>query len=173
MEKAYDPHLWHEVFVMLGGAAAALAGLLFVSASLHAEFLMKAPHWRLRVFNNTMAITAMVLESALVLIPQSATALGYQLLVFNIFFLFFLPVRFLVHLIRNETEIRKWRAIYSISAMVIGALGGLSLVTHYGGGLYLTLTSVLIVIWLVILNAFSLMTVSGQAESSSKQTLTP
>jgi hypothetical protein len=69
MERAYDPVQWHEVFVMIGGAAAALAGLLFVAASLHSDFLMRAPHWRLRVFNNTL-ITAMVIEAALILIPQ-------------------------------------------------------------------------------------------------------
>ena len=30
---------WHELFLLLGGAAAALIGLLFVAASLHLDFL--------------------------------------------------------------------------------------------------------------------------------------
>src|SRR5215475_12307115 len=105
MENAYEPHLWHDAFLMLGGASAALAGLLFVAASLHSDFLMRAPHWRLRVFNNTMAITAMVIEAAIVLSPQQRNLLGWELIGFNLFFMFFLPVRFLVHLLRNETEI--------------------------------------------------------------------
>ena len=168
MEKAYDPHRWHEVFVMLGGAAAALSGLLFVAASLHSDFLMRAPHWRLRVFNNTLAITAMVVEAALILIPQDRTMLGWQLIVFNLSFVFFLPVRFLVHLLRNETEIRKRRALYSIGAGLLGLWGGISLVLHFGGGMYFVLASMFLVIWLVVLNAFSLMTVSHQSGQQSE-----
>lgn len=104
METAYDAHLWHDVFIMIGGAAAALTGLLFVAASLHADFLMRAPHWRMRVFNNTMGITAMIIEAAILLIPQSTFVLGYELIVFNLFFLVFLPIRFFVHLVHNETD---------------------------------------------------------------------
>jgi hypothetical protein len=170
MENAYEPHLWHDAFVMVGGASAALAGLLFVAASLHTSFLMSAPHWRIRVFNNTMVITAMVIEAALVLSPQSRSLLGWELIGFNLFFTFFLPVRFLVHLLRHETEIRIRRAIYSIAALLLGAWGGTSLELQYGGGMYFVLASVLIVIWLVILNAFSLMTVSHQAETAMKST---
>ena len=161
MERAYDPVAWHEVFVMLGGAAAALAGLLFVAASLHSDFLMRATHWRLRVFNNTLVITAMVIEAALILIPQDELILGWQLIVFNLFLLF-LPVRFLVYLMRNETEIRTLRAMYSIAAILMGLWGGISLILRFGGGMYFVLASMLLVIWLVILNAFSLMTVSHQ-----------
>jgi len=161
MERAYDPVAWHEVFVMLGGAAAALAGLLFVAASLHSDFLMRATHWRLRVFNNTLVITAMVIEAALILIPQDELILGWQLIVFNLFLLF-LPVRFLVYLMRNETEIRTLRAMYSIAAILMGLWGGISLILRFGGGMYFVLASMLLVIWLVILSAFSLMTVSHQ-----------
>lgn len=168
MENAYDPAQWHEVFVMLGGAAAALAGLLFVAASLHSDFLMRAPHWRLRVFNNTLAITAMVIEATLTLIPQDQKILGVQLIVFNLFFIFFLPVRFLVHLIRNSTEIRIRRALYSIFALLLGVWGGVSLILQFGGGMYFVLASMLFVIWLVILNAFSLMTVSHESAPEAK-----
>lgn len=168
MDRAYDPLAWHEVFVMLGGAAAALAGLLFVAASLHSDFLMRAPHWRLRVFNNTLAITAMVIEAALILIPQDELILGWQLIAFNLFFVFFLPVRFLVHLMRNETEIRTRRAMYSIAAILLGLWGGVSLIVRFGGGMYFVLASMLLVIWLVILNAFSLMTVSHQGPTATK-----
>jgi hypothetical protein len=47
-----------------------------VAASLHSDFLMQAPQWRLRVFNNTMANLATVVEAALVLLPQDRIALG-------------------------------------------------------------------------------------------------
>jgi hypothetical protein len=32
---AYDPQPWHDAYVMLGSAAAALTGLVFVALSIH------------------------------------------------------------------------------------------------------------------------------------------
>jgi hypothetical protein len=33
--EVYQPEQWHDFFVMVGGAAAALAGLVFVALSLN------------------------------------------------------------------------------------------------------------------------------------------
>jgi hypothetical protein len=38
---AYNPAAWQNFFVMTGGAAAALSGLLFVAMSLHAKAIME------------------------------------------------------------------------------------------------------------------------------------
>ena len=35
MDHAYQPELWRDLYVMLGTAAAALIGLLFIATSLH------------------------------------------------------------------------------------------------------------------------------------------
>ena len=40
---AYEPELWHDLFVMTGGATAALAGLIFVAVSLNHEDILKIP----------------------------------------------------------------------------------------------------------------------------------
>ena len=40
---AYNPADWHDFFVMTGGAAAALAGLLFLAMSLHAREIIANP----------------------------------------------------------------------------------------------------------------------------------
>ena len=37
MENAYHPEAWHELYVTMGGALAALTGLLFVATSLHVD----------------------------------------------------------------------------------------------------------------------------------------
>lgn len=34
MTSAYSPEAWHELYIMLGGSLAALAGLLFVAMSI-------------------------------------------------------------------------------------------------------------------------------------------
>jgi|HubBroStandDraft_3_1064219.scaffolds.fasta_scaffold430209_2 hypothetical protein len=35
MESTYKPELWHDLFVVIGGAGGGLVGLLFVVMSLH------------------------------------------------------------------------------------------------------------------------------------------
>ena len=40
---SYDPQSWHELFVMSGGAAAALAGLIFVAVSLNHDDILSNP----------------------------------------------------------------------------------------------------------------------------------
>jgi uncharacterized RDD family membrane protein YckC len=58
--------------------------------------------------------------------------------------------------------------MYSIAALLLGLWGGISLIIRFGGGMYFVLASMLLVIWLVILNAFSLMTVSHQGQTATK-----
>ena len=163
MGNGFEPQLWHEAAVMIGGAAAALAGLLFVAASFHSDFLMGAPHWRLRVFGNTMGLIATIIEATLILIPQTGVALGWQVIVFNLFFLFS-PARFLIHLIRHDTDIPIRRAIYAIAGYLAGLWGGISLVIEAGGGLYFVVASMLLGLWLMTQNAFLVMTMSHDSE---------
>ena len=37
----YKPYEWHDFFLMSGGAAAALAGLVFVAVSIHGDVLQR------------------------------------------------------------------------------------------------------------------------------------
>ena len=76
MLNAYHPEAWHELFVVLGGAIAALTGLLFVATSLHVERIREAAHWRRRAFTNTFALVGALIESMLVLFPQPASWLA-------------------------------------------------------------------------------------------------
>jgi hypothetical protein len=46
MLNAYHPESWHELFSDLGGAIAALTGLLFVAMSLHVDKSREAPSLR-------------------------------------------------------------------------------------------------------------------------------
>ena len=51
-----DPSAWHEFFVALAGAAAALTGLLFVAVSLNLRQILAFPSLPLRV-GETLSIT--------------------------------------------------------------------------------------------------------------------
>ena len=66
MPSAYHPEAWHELYVTLGGAIAALTGLLFVATSLHVEKIAITPHWGRRAFTNTFALIGVLIECLLV-----------------------------------------------------------------------------------------------------------
>jgi hypothetical protein len=53
MGDGYRPELWHDAYVMLGTAAAALMGLLFVVTSLHLNEIVNSPVYRLQARNNS------------------------------------------------------------------------------------------------------------------------
>ena len=74
---------WGSFYEMLGGAAATLLGLLFVSVSLNAEIILGATHQHARrlaeqAFQNYMAV---LIISLLVLFPgMSVISFGYSVL---------------------------------------------------------------------------------------------
>ena len=113
MPNAYHPEAWHELYVTLGGAIAALTGLLFVATSLHVEKIAVTPHWGRRAFTNTFALIGVLIECLLVLVPLIrswvATVAGLP------------PLRLLLGTI----------------AWPLGAAGGAGLIVQAGGGMFL------------------------------------
>src|SRR5262245_31808756 len=165
MTNAYNPEAWHEVYMMLGGALAALAGLLFVAISVRIDVIGKAPHWRVRAFGITFALIGLLIISTLVMLPQERVMLGIELIIANLFLLFFSPVRTFVHLSRLDRKIPRHRLISGMISWALGALGGASLITGIGGGMYLVTISCLSLIWISVLNAWSFITVEGPLSS--------
>jgi len=74
-----DTSGWHDFYIMAGGAAAALTGLVVVALSLHAKAIMAHALFRDRAFAAIVALLTQVFLSAAMLVPdQSATALGAE-----------------------------------------------------------------------------------------------
>ena len=140
---AYDPAPWQNFFVMTGGAAAALTGLLFVAMSLHAQAIMGNRFYRNRAVTTLMWLTTQLLLSGAVLIPgQSLTALGAEVETAAVFFLAVtirailtrgpetgsapMPwTRGIVELVGGTT----WNVLFNAT--------GVSLLLRAGGGFYL------------------------------------
>lgn len=140
---AYDPGPWHDFYVMAGGAAAALAGLLFVAMSLHSDAIMRNPFFRYRAIGTLTSLTTQLLLAAAVLVPaQPLAALGAEVEVAALFFL--------VQTVRGITRrgpsagsvkmgrLRTVAEILGGSAWVVTFIAaGASLITRVGGGFYL------------------------------------
>lgn len=78
----YDPATWTAFFTAITGAAAALAGLLFVAVSINLDNILKSKTLPPARAAETLAILVFVMiSSALALVPQDVELLGTEILV--------------------------------------------------------------------------------------------
>lgn len=140
---AYDTSAWQNFYVMTGGAAAALTGLLFVAMSLHAKEIMSNAFYRNRAITTLMSLTSQLLLSGCVLIPnQPLWLLGVEV---ELTALFFLGITVRAVLTRGPgtgSAPMPWRRqltelVGGIAWNVLFNAAGVSLIVHAGGGLYL------------------------------------
>ena len=135
---AYDAELWHDLFVMTGGAAAALAGLIFVAVSLNHEAILEIPALPAMAARTLSILVAIVLLCVVALAPgQSSTLLGFEIAVIA----GGLAAIVLSTTLRTvgRAELRRWRASLiglGLLASLPALAGGVSLVAGAGGGLY-------------------------------------
>ena len=81
MSVAYDPEQWHDLFVAVAGASAALAGLLFVAVSINVDRIVKYEGLPERGIEALAMLLAPLVVSIAGLLPgQSHVALGIELL---------------------------------------------------------------------------------------------
>jgi hypothetical protein len=72
---------WHDYFVMVGGGAAALTGLVFVAMTLHLDDITNDPVHRHRARTILTGLTAVFIRSALVLMGgQDGRAIAIELI---------------------------------------------------------------------------------------------
>ena len=135
---AYDPAPWQNFYVMTGGAAAALTGLLFVAMSLHAKTIMGNRFYRNRAITTLMSLTTQLLIASAVLIPGvSLTALGALVEGTALFFLG-VTIRAIVTIgggpmgwTRRIVEL-----VGGTTWLVLFNAAGISLLVRGGGGFY-------------------------------------
>jgi hypothetical protein len=86
---------WHDLNLMLGGAAATLVGLLFVAASLHLDILADPGHAHLRTLalHTLLEYLFLLILAVCLLIPdQSELRLGVELMILGAAGLVWLPI---------------------------------------------------------------------------------
>ena len=78
---------WQNFYVMVGGAAAALTGLILVAVSLHLRAILGHPLYRDRAFTSLQGLVTILVVAAAALMPQSPDALGIEVLALGVYWL--------------------------------------------------------------------------------------
>jgi modulator of FtsH protease len=134
-----QPDQWHDLFIAVAGAAAALTGLIFVAVSINLKQIIEYPGLPHRAVETLAVMTGVLLLSVFVLIPdQSRQVLGIETLALGGIAGGFLLVKRL-RMPRKKDDPVIWTAA-PLAVVLAGSVpmvaGGISLIAGGGGGLY-------------------------------------
>jgi hypothetical protein len=76
----YQPLMWHDFGVTIGGLAGALTGLLFVAVSIKSDALTKSLSLRSRAAQTLALFMTSALAALILVAPQPGNALGGELI---------------------------------------------------------------------------------------------
>ena len=173
MENAYQPELWRDAYVMLGTAAAALIGLLFVVMSIHLDEISNNRVYRIRARNNLFYLFVMVVEATLILIPQPMRVLGIEIAAINVCLLMLHGRNLYTFAYRNRDVgssggFQAYTALRFIAGDFLAIAGGVLLIESSNWGLYFITASYVVFLGSVILNAWLIMLGVGQSGKAAK-----
>jgi modulator of FtsH protease len=159
MAAAYSSEPWHELFLGVAGAAAALTGLLFVSLSINLQHILSAAWLPRRAALTLVLLFETLVIAILGLAPgQSSTTLGVQLLgVGGAVWLFATGV---FTFRRPAIDYRQAIVVNAVAAQVATLpviVAGASLVARRGGGLYLLLPAIILLLGVGVIYAWVLL----------------
>src|SRR5262245_32043132 len=147
---------------MLGTSSAALIGLLFVATSLHLGEVMSNPAFRIRAYNATLYLLTLLVEAALILVPQPVPFLGAELTVLNLVGLS-LPISttytfvFKHRIISRRGGMKMSRVVTLSVAYLLGVAGGIALIQGSHRGMYLVSVSYITLLVAFVLGTWSIM----------------
>jgi hypothetical protein len=157
---AYDPSEWTDLFVAAAGASAALAGLLFVAVSINLDRIIGEAGLPDRALETVLLLIGVLVVSIVGLIPgQSHGVLGIELLVVGIVLAFSIARLPLIGDPSGKMP-RGWlltRWVFRIAAAAPFIVGGASLITSDGGGLYWIVAGIVFAIVGAVANAWVLL----------------
>ncbi len=166
MTTAYDPGVWNDFFVANAGAAAALAGLVFVGVSINADEIIASKRLIGRALEAFAMLTSVLIISAIGLTPDvGSTGYGIALVVVGLVLELVCGYHQLRSLPRFGGEVdprtpkgsNLARITISQIAILSFLVGGVTLVAEGGGGLYWLVPMVVLGYTAALTNAWVLL----------------
>jgi len=152
LPAANDPSAWQNFYVMLGGANAALTGLVFVALSIHLREVLEHPTLRPRAVITLTVLTTQIVIAAIVLVPQATQLMGLEIFGVN--------ATFLVIDLRQSASLVVSRArLVSLAIRILYISAAVSLLADgFGGGFYLLALAIVVTLARTMANAWTLLT---------------
>jgi hypothetical protein len=154
------PEQWNNFFVMVGGGAAALAGLIFVAMSIKHEIIIQNTTHKNRAINMLTGFTAIFMASSFALIgSQSLGVLGVEwLLLWLISTIIF--IRGYVIAIRagmSTIGLNMPRLAGATLCYLAEVVSAIFLILGYNSGLYIAAVAIIVLFAFLISGAWLLM----------------
>ena len=147
----YRPDQWHDFFLATAGAAAALAGLLFVALSLHMRYIATETVYREMARGSLIGLVMALVLSLLVLAHQPVRWLGIGAALAGAAYLGIVAGQQVFSLRRSGRPLpgeSLVRSIVGYFLAFVGLVTGLGIAFEIGPGLYvIALIVVAIVMW--------------------------
>jgi modulator of FtsH protease len=164
-DAAFDVAPWRDLAVMLGGAAAALTGLVFVAASIQLKTLSQDASLRKRATSCLIVLFTVVAGSAAVLAPQSARIIGAEFLVI-VLISAAITVPGFREMARRGDRFARLPLLVALPTIFFGILGSVSLLLERGYGFYVAIPCLVISLGVTLALAWDvLLQASWEGES--------
>jgi hypothetical protein len=154
------PENWNNFFVMVGGGAAALAGLIFVAMSINHQIIFKNTTHRNRAINMLSGFTAIFMASGLALIgDQHARMLGIEWLVLWVIATIIFVRGYVVALRSGMSYIglNTPRLAGGTICYLAEVIGAIFLILGYDAGVYIAAVAIIVLFAFLISGAWLLM----------------
>lgn len=127
---------WHDYFIVVGGGAAALTGLVFVAMTLHLDDIVDDAVHRHRARTILTGLTAVFIRCALALMGgQNGQAIAVEL-IGVLLIVEFVLYRSIVQAMRSADQAVLLRTLGSFACLVLEQIGALILFAGNVWGLY-------------------------------------
>jgi hypothetical protein len=155
---------WNDFFVMVGGGAAALAGLIFVAMSIKPEIIIRNVTHKNRAINMLTSFTAIFMTCSLALIgDQSLKVLGFEWLAVWVIAvtIFIRGYSIAIKSRMSSIGLNAPRLVGGTVCQLAEVVGAMFLILGHGTGLYIVAIATIILFaflisgaWLIIIGIY-------------------
>lgn len=163
-DAAFRLAAWHDFAIMLGGAAAALTGLVFVAVSIQLRALGSDPLLRQRATSSLLFLFTIVAASSAILVPQTPRLVGVEFLALVLTSMVF--SREGLREPRREPLSRVLIAVRTPTG-VLGLVADASLIAERGYGMYLAAPCLVITLGVTVASAW--LVLARAAEENARE----